>query len=259
MRLNRIDPLRQGLCLLLALLLAGGALLALLVPAHASQLLLWPWPALPPLHTRCLGVTQLALAAALWAGRRALDPVALRLPLAGVAAWALAALVLAWRLWSATQATAWLLLGLLAWRLMKSRGDEPAPAEHADGAALMLAIAAALLGAALLVLPAQAAPLWPWVLKPEHAWIYGPPLLSLAVMALLAALERRAYVRAPAWWAFAVLALGLLATSAWHHGVWRAAQLSSWVWFAVLAPLLLLALAKLQTMRLRRLLQRLHR
>jgi hypothetical protein len=216
-----------------------------------ATLLVWAWPALPPFHTRCMGVMQLALATGLWAGRLALDPAALRLPLAGAAVWALSALgALVVHKGDAPALAPPALLGLavtglLALLLVRAPGDDPVPAERPDRTAQLAAAALLVLAAGLLGGPAAVAPAWPWKMQPSTALLYAPPLLGLGVMLLLAAVERRSYVRAPAWQALLVLAAGVLVASGWHAAAFATGRWATWAWAAAWPLLLVLALVRL--------------
>lgn len=195
-------PHRLHFALLGAMLMAGG-LLALAWPALVAQAL--PWP-LPPLHARCLGAMQLALAYTWLRAATETDRAALRIPLLMTAA---AALVLlgGWPLWPAPVAAGtgrgarWLLpaaglitlahAGALLWRDRMLQ----APAEQPHRGLLLLAVLALALALLLCTAPALAAACWPWQLSPATALPYAVLLAPWAAAAALLARERRRATR----------------------------------------------------------------
>lgn len=217
-------PHRLHFVLLGASLLAGG-LLALGWPAQVAAAL--PWP-LPPLHARCLGAMQLALACTWLRVATEHDRAALRIPLLMSAA---AALVLlgGWPGWLAQRAAlpmatagatamraaapgmaeisaarpafVWLLpaaalltlahAGALLWRDRMLQ----APAEQPHRSLLVLAALALALALLLCAAPGLAAAWWPWPLPAATALPYAVLLAPWGAAAALLAHERRRSTR----------------------------------------------------------------
>lgn len=244
-------PARRGLARWrqrwLRLLVLGWALLGSLCFAQGWAAL-WPWP-LAPLHARCLGVMQLALALLAWPAWHNSDEALARAPLVATllhGAAALAAVVLARADVPAPWAWVWLAV-MLAMALVSAlalAGDPQlqAPAEHPRVAWFGFALAAAAAAVALLAWPTASAALWPWKLPDALAWIYAPPLLAWGAVAALLAHERRRYVCRAVERALLLLAAGVLLSSWWHLRAFDWQRLPSWLWLVSFGAVLGLSL-----------------
>lgn len=203
-------PHRLHFALLGAALLASG-LLALAAPAMVAQAM--PWP-LPPLHARCLGAMQLALAGTWLRAATETDRAALRIPLtmSAVAGGVLLGGALPGRTALAEgpgllPAGGLLTLahaGVLLWRDRMLQ----APAEQPHRGLLALAALALPLALLLWLAPSRAAPWWPWALPVGTALPYAALLAPWGAAALLLAHERRRATRRHC--LQGLLALGLL-------------------------------------------------
>ncbi len=227
---------------LLAALALGLATLGAAVWIAPGSLPL-PW-ALAPLHGRCVGSLQLGLACALaqaWrgAGDEALVVAPLRALAVGAAVEAVATLLSALaeptaRAWGWAAGAA--LLAALACTCAPRGHDVMAPSERPARAWLLGAAAAALAALALTLAPAAAASAWPWPMQARQAAAYAGPFAALAMLAQALARERRRYVRRALLPPLFVIAVGVLAASAWqgvtHAGTFDAWRVAPWIWFA---------------------------
>ena len=226
-----------GTAAALAALLAGAALIIAL-----AVLLGGAWP---PLHARCIGAMLLSLATALVSAGRALDPVALRMPLIALAAWSLSSAVLAW-----TNGAAWWPLGLAAIgsaALLFARidSDLPAPAQQVDKAWRAFALLAALVAALLSAWPQQLAAYWPRRLAASFIAHYAALFVAWGVAAWQVAREPRRYVRVPVLWGLLAWGIGVLAVSLWHAAAFKWTRAPAWVWTAAFAAVGVLAAHRL--------------
>lgn len=248
MQLNQIDrPLRR---LVTALAVVAGASAALLVLWPAASHWLWP-TSLAPLHARCVGVMEGALAAGLWAARRTLDAAACRLPLAGVGSAGVASLVTLLDLRQSLHgAPQWpipaALIGALALQAVARYGRDSARAERPLRGWQVAALLFTALGLASLAASAWLAARWPWPATAPVVAGYGPLFIGFGASAWLLAGERRRYVRAPMAWAFLALSLGVLSASALHHAAFDRTQTASWLWAAGFVVVAVLSLHTLQ-------------
>jgi hypothetical protein len=195
-----------------------------------------PW-FVPPLHARIIGAVYLGgMVLMFGALRQPVLRVWAMLPLAATWTGALLVVSILWigsfdfghwptRFWWFAYlvfplAGAWLALRL--------------PAGLMTGPWPPAAIALMLVAAGLLVLPGQAARLWPWPLPPLLSQVYSGPLFGLAVG--IALVRRRSLAEEQR-----LLALGLLTmagaaliASLLHLSLFSAASPATWVWFGFL-------------------------
>ena len=220
-------------------------------PPLASQVLPWTMPAL---HARCVGVMHLALALQLMVALRPLDPHALRIPMAAVAAWCAASTagVLLQPGPSGLGATAaawvagWLALAVVAAALLRRPTGVNAPAERPARAWQGVALAAVAAVVVLLGWPELAVAVWPWKLTPALAAAYAGPFFAFGVAAWGVARERRRYVQRPAQQSLAALGLGVLLACLLHRAVFDFQRPAAWIWFAAFAAVAALALHTLR-------------
>ncbi len=222
-----------------------------------------PW-ALAPLHGGCVGSLQLGLACALaqaWrgAGDEALVVAPLRALSVGAAVEAVATLLSAaaeptahtWT-WAAGAAV----LAALALGCAQRGNDVMAPSERPARAWLLGATAAALAALALTLAPATVANAWPWPMQARQAAAYAGPFAALAMLAQAVARERRRYVRRALLPPLLVMAVGVLAASAWHAaaraGTFDARGASAWIWFGGFGWLAAAAAVQVRALRPRR-------
>jgi hypothetical protein len=95
------------------------------------------------------------------------------------------------------------------------------------------------LALALLFFPVPMVGVWPWAITPLLAQIYSAPFLSYGVGSLLHA-RRHSWAQVQvAVIGFAVFAALILIASLIHRGLFSAADLSDWLWFAAFIVILL--------------------
>ena len=245
------DTWGRRYCAAVAAAAALTGVLCLGWPPLASQAL--PW-AMPALHARCVGVMHLALALQLLVALRPLDPHALRIPMAAVAAWCVASaagvLLQPGPAGLGGAAGAWVagwgVLAVAAAALLRRPTGTNAPAERPARAWQGVALAATAAAAVLLAWPGVAVAVWPWKLTPPLAAAYAGPFLAFGVAAWGVARERRRYVQRPAQQSLAALGVGVLLACLLHRAVFDFERPAAWVWFAAFAAVAALALHTLR-------------
>lgn len=217
----------------------------LLLPARVDSAL--PF-AVPPLHSRFLGVVYLSGCTFMLLGVGARRWTDVRVMTAMLAIWTgmlsvVSLLHLDAFSWSRPQTWFWfgayicfpLIASWLIWQRRENAnvgtGTDAAPPSRVRAYLCVQGWVAAMLGLCLLIAPSPISRVWPWAISPLLAQIYSAPFLSFGIGSILAA-------RQPSWnnirivvGGTLVFSLGALAVSVIHRDLFDLRTAAAWLWF----------------------------